>query len=206
VSAAETEAPGGPGRSGLLGRSGPAPIYGGDPRRLNAALAADYRLVWRTVRGLGLGPDEADDVVQQAFLVLARRLSEVDAGKERAFLVQTAIRVAANHRRSRRRQSVASALSDYPEGEGLDPERLVELKQRGAVLSHVLDQLPLELRSIFVLFELEQLTSQEIGALLGLPRGTVVSRLRRARDQFSRCVNSMRDHLAKGSPTKGSPP
>jgi RNA polymerase sigma-70 factor, ECF subfamily len=52
----------------------------------------------------------------------------------------------------------------------------------------VLDAMPIELRAVFVLFELEGMTSPEIAAISGLPPGTVASRLRRARERFRELV------------------
>jgi len=52
----------------------------------------------------------------------------------------------------------------------------------------VLAQMPLELRTVFVLFELEEMTTPEIAELVGVPVGTAASRLRRAREEFQRLV------------------
>jgi RNA polymerase sigma-70 factor (ECF subfamily) len=65
-----------------------------------------------------------------------------------------------------------------------DPEALAGQRRACEQLDRVLDALPLELRSVFVLFELEGMTSPEIASVAGLPLGTVASRLRRARERF----------------------
>ncbi len=67
-------------------------------------------------------------------------------------------------------------------GPGLE-DRIDQARARATVES-ILDAMPLELRAVFVLFELEQVTMAEIATLLDLPRGTVASRLRRAREHF----------------------
>jgi RNA polymerase sigma-70 factor (ECF subfamily) len=56
------------------------------------------------------------------------------------------------------------------------------------VLAEILDGMPLELRTVFILFELEQMTKTEISNVVGIPEGTVVSRLRRAREVFENRV------------------
>jgi RNA polymerase sigma-70 factor, ECF subfamily len=61
------------------------------------------------------------------------------------------------------------------------PDELVDRDRARAALDAILAAMPLELRAVFVLYELEQLTMAEIAALLELPPGTVASRLRRAR-------------------------
>jgi len=164
--------------------------------RLRDALKSSFGLVWRTLRGLGVDAASVDDAAQQVFLVLARRLSDVPAGKERAFLVSAAIRTAANSRRARQRIREAPAgglddhLSDLP-----DPEQLLQHKQRRVLLLRILDSMPDELRAVFVLFELEGLSSPEIAALLEIPRGTVVSRLRRARECFCARIDTLRNQF-----------
>ena len=63
----------------------------------------------------------------------------------------------------------------------------------------LLDQLSLDLRAVFVLFELEELSTNEIAALLGIPAGTVSSRLHRARDEFQALCARARASRASGS-------
>jgi DNA-directed RNA polymerase specialized sigma24 family protein len=61
-------------------------------------------VVWRTLRRLGMPYADLDDGVQQVFTVLARRIDRVEPGKEKSFLLGVALRVVADHRRSRRRR------------------------------------------------------------------------------------------------------
>ena len=60
------------------------------------------------------------------------------------------------------------------------------------MLDRILEQMDLDLRAVFVLFELEELTTSEIAALLEIPTGTVASRLRRARETFEEQVTRFR--------------
>ena len=66
----------------------------------------------------------------------------------------------------------------------LNPEELTERLEARALLDRVLDTMPEELRAVFVLFELEELSIDQTASLLILPRGTVATRLRRAREVF----------------------
>jgi RNA polymerase sigma-70 factor (ECF subfamily) len=176
----------------------PAP-RAGTGRRLEAALLGHFGLVWRTLRGLGVDQSTVDDAVQEVFVVLSRRIDEVAPGKERAFLVQAAIRVASNCRRRQRRRREAPAGRLDEHGAAVpDPEHLLQQKQRWALLERLLDTLPDCLRSVFVLFELEGLSSPEIASLLDVPRGTVVSRLRRARESFLQSVANYRTRYSDG--------
>jgi RNA polymerase sigma-70 factor (ECF subfamily) len=174
--------------------AGLVPTATGSPRadspahaRATAIVAQHVDAVWRTLRRLGLGPSELDDGVQQVFLVLSRRLEQVEPGRERAYLLGVALRVATDYRRSRRRRpedaTDSAALEQRPH-EGVSPENLLDGKQRLELLDKLIGQLPEELASVFVLHELEELTRAEISQLLAVPAGTVASRLKRAREQF----------------------
>lgn len=74
-------------------------------------------------------------------------------------------------------------------------ERTEQLQAR-AMLDEVLDTLPLDLRTVLVLHELEEMECSEIAELLDIPTGTVASRLRRAREKFEVAAESMRARLA----------
>jgi RNA polymerase sigma-70 factor (ECF subfamily) len=165
-----------------------------DPARLRAMLEAHYDLVWRSLRRFGVRAGDVDDAAQQVFLVAARKLDAVEPGAERSFLVGTAMRVASDARRaaSRRRE----VQDDEPLRERRDsspgPEELADRRRARALLDEVLDAMPLDLRAVFVLFELEELPTAEIAALVGVPVGTAASRLRRAREEFHRIAARMR--------------
>jgi RNA polymerase sigma-70 factor, ECF subfamily len=144
---------------------------------------ADF--VWRSLRRLGVPEAMADDATQQVFLVVQRKMALVLRGRERAFLFGVAMNVAAHARRAiaRRRE-----VDGEHAGEIVDPAPLpdVALDQRRAraLLDEVLEAMPLDLRTAFVMFELEEMTMTEIAEVLAIPQGTVASRLRRAREEF----------------------
>ncbi len=162
-------------------------------RRLAAVFHAELDFVWRCLRRWGLAREQADDAAQQVFLVLARRLADVEAGKERAFLYATALRVARTARRSqvRRREVGDEALERQPGGR--DPEQAALHRGRVALLDRVLAELPDELRDVLVLFEIEEMTAAAIAELLELAPGTVASRIRRARAEVRAILETMGD-------------
>jgi RNA polymerase sigma-70 factor, ECF subfamily len=151
--------------------------------RLERLIADEYRLVWRLLRRFGVPASGVDDATQQVFLVIAERLDEIRPESERAFAFGTALRVAQGMRRRAAREDGTLDL-DQRRAHGPSPDELADQRRACARLDRILDQLPDELRSVFVLFELEGMTSPEIAALTGLALGTVASRLRRARAQF----------------------
>jgi RNA polymerase sigma-70 factor (ECF subfamily) len=146
-----------------------------------------FGVVWRTLRGLGVPRAGADDAAQHVFTVLAEKLGDIEPGKERAFLLATALRVAANERRAlaRRPEDATDCCDDHGHSHP-GPEELTAARQARRVLDEVLAAMPLEQRAVFVMFELEELTLSEVALTLNLPRGTVASRLRAARVVFAR--------------------
>jgi len=163
--------------------------------RMAALLPAHFRDVWRMVRRFGVPERSAEDAAQEVFIIAARRLADITPGSERAFLLATAVRVAANARRSLSTRREVSDTHEVPDGVDPRPSADALLDQK---LDDVLDVLTDELRVAFVLYELEGLSSPEIATLLGIPVGTVASRLRRAREAFDVEVERVRARLAKG--------
>jgi RNA polymerase sigma-70 factor (ECF subfamily) len=173
------------------------PERNADPQRLKNLFHAEYASVWRLLRRFGVQPSRLDDSAQEVFWVAARRIQDIEAGKERAFLYGVALRVAAN---AARRQKVALPLSDAGDVDAISdpqptPEACLERRQARQVLDDVLDRMPTELRTVFVLFELEELPVQDIAELEGIPLGTASSRLRRAREEFSAIARRLRTTL-----------
>ena len=173
-------------RSFNLGHAAPVTTMGGmNESRLRQVVSDHFDVLWRFLRRLGIADGDTDDAAQEVVLVLARKLDQVEVGAERSFVLSTAFRVASGFRRAarRRREVDDDELASFESPE-LNPEALAEKQRLRVVLQRVLNELPLELRAVFVLYELEELTMAEIAATLELPPGTVASRLRRAREQF----------------------
>lgn len=173
-------------RSFGFGHAAPVTTLGGvNEGRLRQIVSDHFEVLWRFLRRLGITEHDADDAVQEVVLVVARKLDQVEVGSERSFLLSTAVRVASTFRRTlRNRREVDDAgLVELPSNE-LDPETLAEKQRLRVVLQGVLNQMPMELRAVFVLYELEELTMAEIAQTLSLPPGTVASRLRRSRELF----------------------
>jgi RNA polymerase sigma-70 factor (ECF subfamily) len=165
-----------------------APMSADEGRALDARalVAAHFDFIWRLLRRLGVEEADVDDAAQQVFVVAAQRLDSITPGSERSFLYGTAVRLAATLRRNlrRRRRWVETKPADGTSPEGTPHDEL-ERREALAMLDEVLSGLADELRVVFVLSQLEELTLPEVAALIGIPTGTVASRLRRARKEFA---------------------
>jgi RNA polymerase sigma-70 factor (ECF subfamily) len=156
-----------------------------DPQRLRSLVTDHFAFVWRSLRHLGVGDGDADDAAQHVFLAASKKLASIPAGSERAFLYGAAVRIASRARRSRERRREVHQ-NDVPEAADPAPraDEVIGQSEARAVLETILDEMSPELREVFVLFEIEQLSRTEIADALEIPPGTVASRLRRARDEF----------------------
>jgi RNA polymerase sigma-70 factor (ECF subfamily) len=173
-----------------------------DHARITAIVRTYHDFIWRLLRRLGIPAANVDDATQQVFCVAARRIDEIEPGSERSFLFGTALRVASDDRRSARHREQPDAELDRHAAASPDPEALVEKNRRRRLLDEILAAMPIELRAILVLFELEQMTKPEVAELLGIPEGTAMSRLRRARKEFQAIA---RRRLARDGFTKATP-
>jgi RNA polymerase sigma-70 factor (ECF subfamily) len=160
--------------------------------RLREMFERHFDFVWRSLRRLGLPDDRADDAAQQVFMIASRKLDAIRLGSERSFLIGTAMRVASDIRRS---APYRNEIAQADPAAGLEdpgrPDDLLDQRRARALLENVLDSMELDLRVVFVLFEIEELTTAEIASLLDIPQGTVASRLRRARAAFEARVEEL---------------
>ena len=168
---------------------GPGPLA---PSKLDRAeqlrgiVREHFSDVWRFLRRLGFDRDVADDAAQDLFFVALRRMDDITPGRERAFLFGAAIRIAAHlKRRGAREVPVEHVTSeDEPEELSPTPEQRLDDERARQVLYRLLSELDDRFRAVFVMYELEGMTMQEISDVLEIPPGTVASRLRAARDDF----------------------
>jgi len=160
-------------------------------------LQRHFEGVWRLLRRLGLPQADADDAAQQVFIIACTRFATIQPGSERAFLFGCALKLASKWRAAQQRlvQPSATGELDYADDDVPSVEELVDQNRARALLDVVLKSMPSDLRTVFVLFELEEFSSHEIAALLGIPRGTATSRLRRAREDFAKRLSRLESRL-----------
>jgi RNA polymerase sigma-70 factor (ECF subfamily) len=146
-----------------------------------------FHHVSRWVRALG-GPDaDRDDIVQEVFLVVRRRLRSFDGGNLAGWLYRITRRQV---RDARRRSWVKHIFSrDVVNPEGLpqrqdSPAQALETKEEQRILHGILERMNEDRRVTFVLFEIEGHSGQEIALIQNVPVNTVWTRLHHARREF----------------------
>ncbi len=177
------------------GRPGMVPRVGGKSEResrLRQLVDKHVGHVARILRNAGTSEADIDDDVQRVFIALSNRLDDVRVGAEKSFLFQTALHMAAHSRRTaaRRREILTDRTPEMVDSFA-GPEEMANQKQVRRTLDRILNQMETELRVVFALYEFEEMTTAEISSVLEIPRGTVASRLRRARVEFRERVSRM---------------
>jgi len=165
----------------------------GDPGAFARLVRLHEGMVFNLAARLLGDPEEARDVAQEVFLQVYRMLGRFEA---RSTLKTWIYRIAVNqchnrrrfwHRRGRDRQEaldegVAGSARGAAEGAGSSPFEEVRRRERARCVQAALLELSFEHRSVLVLREVEGLTCGEVARALGVPEGTVKSRLSRARE------------------------
>jgi RNA polymerase sigma-70 factor (ECF subfamily) len=162
-------------------------------QRKIALIQAHLDGVWSFLRRLGLSPADAEDAGQEVFITAVKKLDQIFPGQEKRFLFAVAVRVASHRHRSRRSFMRRAVEVDVDTFEAVSPssEAILERREALVLLDRALATLPEEMRTVLVLYELEEMTMPEIAAVLDIPIGTVSSRLRRAREQFQKATRRL---------------
>jgi len=148
----------------------------------------DY--VFRTLRRLGVGPSEIEDLAQEVFLALRHSWPEYDAERPlRPYLFGIAFRIAAAHNRKRNRE-LAFEVVDLPDT-GPAPDDALVSKQTRALLLAALERIPLPRRAVLVMHDIDDVPVEDVASALGIPRFTVYSRLRKARRELEAALRRL---------------
>jgi RNA polymerase sigma-70 factor (ECF subfamily) len=154
-----------------------------------------FGFVWRSARALGIPGAALDDVVQEVFVVVHRRLPEFENRSSlRTWVSGIVLHVARRHRRTLGRKSPHELALDGPidpetlRSNARDPYETTALAEDARLLQRLLDQLDDDKREVLVLAELEELPVPEIADVLGLKLNTAYSRLRLARAEFDQAL------------------
>lgn len=167
-----------------------------DPRReetaappaFDALYDAWFHEVCRWLRAMGAADGELEDLAQEVFLVVQRKLPRFDGGNLAGWLYRIARNEASDHRRSAWfRHLFARGRGDLPErAGGDDPADLLERAQERAFVHRIFRAMAPPRRTALWLFAIEGYSGEEIAALEGVPPATVRTRLLKAREEFRR--------------------
>ena len=149
----------------------------GCEERFGALVRRQSRFIFRVAYAVLRNSHDAEDVVQEVFLKLYRSARWEQMKDERAYLARVAWRLSLE-RLPRARESEVDA-EELAGGE--TPEEAAVQADWSAVVHRLIDALPVELRQPLALSSIEELKSHEIARILGIPEGTVRTRLMKAR-------------------------
>jgi len=148
-----------------------------DPGAFRALVERQSQYLYGVAHALTNNSADAEDLVQETFLAAVKGSFRGESSV-RTWLVRILVNQAAMLRRTRRRRPV-SELVEAPSR--VDSTKAADAK---ADLSAMLAQLSLDHRQVLLLRELEGMSYEQMAATLGVPRGTVESRLYRAREEL----------------------
>jgi RNA polymerase sigma-70 factor (ECF subfamily) len=160
--------------------------------------AANVAFVWRIARVFGVPPGALEDVVQDVFVVVHRRLSQFEG---RAAITTWLFEITRRTALARRRRDDARRTEplDVEPASGADTFAALSAAQAAATVSEILDAMTEDKRIVFALVELEQLSVPEVARMLDLNVNTAYSRLRLAREAFTAAV--LARSTANGGPS-----
>ncbi|HXK19133.1 MAG TPA: sigma-70 family RNA polymerase sigma factor, partial [Polyangiaceae bacterium] len=142
-----------------------------------------FAFVWRLAANCRVPPSHLDDVVQETFLAIHRKLPSFEGRSSLRTWIASVTRITAMEfvRRKRHQLLGTDVDPDASASTALNPAEQLEANAAAALLDQFLDELPDEQRDVFLLAEVEQMTANEIGDVLEMNPNTVRTRLRTAR-------------------------
>jgi RNA polymerase sigma-70 factor, ECF subfamily len=164
------------------------------PPEFRAVFDEHAAFVWRILVRLGVPRDDLDDVCQEVFLIVHRRLPEFDGrqGSIRTWLYRICAHIASDYRK-RAHRSRETAMQPLPEVEVQAPqEARAETHDYAKLLDALLAKIDEAPRLVFVLHDIEQMPMVEVAAVLGCPLQTGYSRLRAARRDLEALLHAAR--------------
>ena len=176
-------------------RDMPGPGIAAGPSSIEE-LVSHLDAAYNLARWLTRNPHDAEDMVQEAYLKAFKHGSALRLGQVRPWLLAIVRNCCYDFLRDRqihkRDSSFEEELHGFPQ-EKHTPETSLLQQARSEFVRNAVDQLPAEFREVLVLRDLEDLSYREIGNIVGIPVGTVMSRLNRARKRIQRNVLFQRE-------------
>jgi RNA polymerase sigma-70 factor (ECF subfamily) len=159
-----------------------------------------FAFVWRSVRRLGIPHAEVDDVVQEIFVIVHRKLAGFEGRSQlRTWLFGVLRRVVRDQRRAIAARPTLARVPVTADS-GASPEQVLERARALRTLYSLLDTLDDDKREVFVLVELESMTAPQVAEATGTNLNTVYARLRAARQQLAAALHRYRAREAGTAP------
>src|SRR5713101_1452721 len=148
---------------------------------------------YNLARWLMRNDDDAKDLVQESYLRAFKFFGSFQGANARGWLLTIVRNTCYTWFGENRPQELTTSFDENihsTEADPFDPEKLLLRSESSQLLKQALEELPLEFREVLILRELEGLSYKEIAVIAGIPPGTVMSRLARARSR-------LKQHLTK---------
>jgi RNA polymerase sigma-70 factor, ECF subfamily len=167
-----------------------------DATRPDFALVYDeyFGFVWRNVLNRGVPHSSVDDVVQEVFIVVHRKLPEFEGRSSlRTWLAGITRRVVSDHVRKRGNAPAGDPLDVDVASALPDPAEVLDNKLAARLVDGLLALMTEDQREVFMLHDLEEMTGREIAETTGTNENTVHTRLRAARKIFQEGLSRLED-------------
>ena len=160
------------------------------------ALLPHLNAAQNLARWLTRNPDDAQDVVQEAYLRALKFFGGFHGSDGRSWFLRIVRNTCYTWLKQKQLLSVSAFDENLhvTESAAPDPERSQVLKSQRALVMAAVDQLPVEFREVILMREVEELSYKEISVLLKIPIGTVMSRLARARKRLQKSLCNQQSH------------
>ena len=183
-------------RRAVLPKRRSAKKAGLDARDFESVYNHTYEDVSRWIRALGGPSSEQEDLIQEIYLIVHRKLPRFDGVNLGAWLYRITVRRVRDFRRlSWFRYVFGTAALSVEKLESADPNPVIsfETTEKRRELERLLSRLSPRLRTTFILFEIEGYTAEEIADFQRIPLNTVRARIHRARKRLLDEIRTARD-------------
>jgi RNA polymerase sigma-70 factor (ECF subfamily) len=166
--------------------------------RFQAVFQAEFAYVCTSLRRLGVGERDLEDVAHDLFVEVWKRFTTYDPARPiKPWLFAFAFRFASDYRRLARHKVEVFVERDAEETAPRADELLAKRDAQRTLLA-ALESIDVERRAVFIMFELDEVPMQEIAGSLGIPTNTAYSRLRLAREEFQAAAHRLAAQRASG--------
>jgi RNA polymerase sigma-70 factor (ECF subfamily) len=152
----------------------------------------NFDYVWGTLRRLGVGPSDVEDLAHEVFVRVHRRLGDFDYRRPlRAWLFGIALRVASEHRKLARHRREVIGLPVEPTASAPSAVECIEADEDRMLVEKALESVELDRRAVLLMHDVDEMPVPAIAEALGIPLGTGYSRLRMAREDLAAAVTRL---------------